>query len=57
MLIQKISICLLSVSNLYEMFPVFICTNVIGSLVNILFGVKIFNAFPSFTSSSSSSYG
>ena len=39
------------------MFPVFICTNVIGSLVNILFGVKIFNAFPSFTSSSSSSYG
>ena len=31
----------------------FICRNTTGSLVNNLFGVKIFNHFPSFTSSSS----
>ena len=34
------------------MFPAFICANNIGSLVNSLFGVNIFNHFPSFTSSS-----
>ena len=32
------------------MFPAFICTNNTGSLVNNLFGVKIFNPFPSFNS-------
>ena len=35
------------------MFPAFVCANNIGSLVNNLFGVNIFNPFPSFTSSSS----
>ena len=29
--------------NFYELFPAFICDNSIGSLVNILFEVKIFN--------------
>ena len=36
MLIQKIC-------NLFELFPAFICGNNIGSLVNNLLGVKIFN--------------
>ena len=39
------------------MFPAFICANDIGSLVNNFFRVKIFNPFPSFSSSSSSSSG
>ena len=39
------------------MFPAFICVYNMGSLVNSLFGVKIFNPFPSFTSSSPSSCG
>ena len=39
------------------MFPAFTCTNNIGSLVNNLFGVKIFNPFPSLTFSSSSYSG
>ena len=34
---------------LFELFPALICANNIGSLVNNLFGVKIFNPFPSFT--------
>ena len=38
------------------MFQAFIFTNIIGSLVNNLFEVKIFNPFPSLTFSSSS-YG
>ena len=29
--------------NLFELFPAFICGNNIGSLVNNLLGVKIFN--------------
>ena len=33
---------------MYELFPTFICANNIGSLVNNLFGVKIFNPVPSF---------
>ena len=44
-------ICLILCFNLYELFPAFLCTNNIGSLVNNLFGVNIFNHFPSFTSS------
>ena len=39
------------------MFPVLICASNIGSSVNSLFGVKIFNYFPSFTSPSRSSSG
>ena len=37
--------------NLFKLFPALICANNIGSLVNNLFGVKIFNPFSSFTSS------
>ena len=39
------------------MFPASICANKIGSLVNNLFGIKLFNPFPSFISLSSSSGG
>ena len=42
---------------LYELFTAFVCANNIGRLVNNLFGVKIFNPFPFFTSSSPSSGG
>ena len=51
---KRYSIFLISFFNLYELFPAFIYTNNIGSLLNNLFGVMIFNPFPSFTSSSSS---
>ena len=34
-----------------------ICSKNRGSLVNTLFGVKVFSPFPSFTSSSSASSG
>ena len=34
------------------MFPAFVCANNIESLVISLFGVDIFNPFPSFSSSS-----
>ena len=51
------SICLVSLFNLHELFPAFICDNNIGSLVNSLFGVKIFNSFLSFPSSSTPSGG
>ena len=54
---KRHSICLISFFDFYELFPVFICANNIGSLVNNLFGVKNFNPFPSFTSSSSHSSG
>ena len=37
---------------LSELFPAFTCANNLGNLVNSLFGVKNFNSFPSFTSSS-----
>ena len=47
----------MSLFNLHEMFLAFICANNIRSLVNYLFGVKSFNSFPSFTSSSPSSGG
>ena len=53
MLIKKIQCCLISFFNLYELFPAFIRTNNIVGLVNNLFGVRIFNLFPSFISSSS----
>ena len=43
MLIQKYSICLISFFKLYELFLAFICANNIGSLVNSLLWVKIFN--------------
>ena len=33
---------------MYELFQAFICANNIGSLVNNLFGVKIFNSVPSY---------
>ena len=39
--------------NYFELFPAFNCANNIGILVNDLFGVKIFNPFPSFTFSTS----
>ena len=35
--------------NLYELFPAVICATNIGSLVNNLLRVKIFNPFPFFT--------
>ena len=50
---KRYSICLLSVFNLYELFPAFICDDNIESLVNDLFAVKTFNPVPSVTSSSS----
>ena len=37
------SICLISFFSLFELFPAFICANNIWSLVNNLFGVKLFN--------------
>ena len=40
-----------------ELFPAFICAKNTGSLINSLFGVKVFHPFPSFTSSSLSSGG
>ena len=45
-----------SVFNLYESFPAFICANNIKSLINNLFGVKIFNppSSSAFCSSASS---
>ena len=42
---------------LFELFPVFICANNTGSLINSLFEVNIFNPFPYFISSSPSSTG
>ena len=39
------------------MFLASICANKIGSLVNNLFGIKLFNPFPSFILLSSSSGG
>ena len=50
---KRYSICLISVFNLYELFPAFICDDNIESLVNDLFAVKTFNPVPSVTSSSS----
>ena len=44
---------MISFFNLFELYPAFICTNSIGSLVNSLFRVKIFNPFPYVSSSSS----
>ena len=43
--------------NLFELFPAFICANNIESLVNSLFGVKVFDPFLSFTSSLAPSNG
>ena len=54
---ERYSICLISFFNLYELFTAFICDNNIVSLVNCLFGVKIFIPFPSFTSSAPYSGG
>ena len=51
------TICLASFLSLFELCPVFICANNIGSLVNSLFGVKTLIPFPRFTSSSSLSSG
>ena len=42
------------VFSLFE-FPAFVCANNIGSLVNSLFGFKIFSPYVSLTSSSPSS--
>ena len=55
MLIQHIQYLSDFTFNLYELLPAFIYTNNIGRLVNSLFGVEIFNPFPSFTSLSPSS--
>ena len=46
---------MISFFNLFELYSAFICNNNIGSLVNSLFGIKIFNPVPSYASSSSSS--
>ena len=54
---SKDSICLISFFELLELFTAFICANNIESLVNDLFGVKIFNPGPSLNSSSSLSSG
>ena len=54
---KRYSIWLISLLNLYELFPAFICANNTGSLVNSLFGVNILNPFPPFTSCSSPSSG
>ena len=50
---KRYSVCQISLFNLFELFPTFICANNIGSLVNSLFGVNIFNPVPSLTYSSS----
>ena len=47
---KRYSICLISFLNLLQLFPAFTCANSIGSLVNNLFGVKICDLLPSFTS-------
>ena len=52
---KRYGICLISFFNVYELFQAFIYANNIRSLVNSLFGVKIFKPFPSFNSSSSPS--
>ena len=57
MLIQKISIFLISFFNLLELFPAFICDNNTRRLVHSSLGVNMFNPFPSFTSSSPSIAG
>ena len=49
---KRYDICRTSFFNFYKLFPAFIRANDIGSLVNSLFRVNIFNPFPSFTSSS-----
>ena len=43
---KRYCICLISLFNLNELLPAFICANNTKSLVDILFGVKIFNPFP-----------
>ena len=40
------SMCLIPFFDFYKLFPAFFCANNIESLVNNLFGVKIFNPFP-----------
>ena len=57
MSIQKIQYLTDFVFCLYELFPAFICANNTGRTVNSLFGGKIFNLFPYFTSSLSSRVG
>ena len=54
---RRCSIYIVSFFKLNEVFPVFICANNIGSLVNNLFGVNIFNPFSFFTSYLSPSSG
>ena len=46
MLIPKIQYLSDFLSSLSEIFPAFICANNIGSLVNSLFEVNIFNLVP-----------
>ena len=48
---------MISLFSSHEFFPAFICINDTESLINNLFKVKIFNALPSFTSTSSPSTG
>ena len=54
---KRYSIFLILFYNLFELFPGFIRHYNIGNLVNSLFGLTIFNPFPSFTCSSSPSSG
>ena len=44
---KRYNISLISLFNLYDLFSAFICANIIGGLVDNLFGVKTFNPFPS----------
>ena len=48
---------MISFLNALELFPAFVCANHIKSLINRLFGIKIFNHFSSFNSSSPSGGG
>ena len=43
---KRYNICLISFFNLFELFLALICAKNIGSLVNSLFGVEIFNPVP-----------
>ena len=46
---KRYSICMISLFSLFELFAAVIYVNNIGSLINSLFGVTIFNPFPSLT--------
>ena len=57
MLIQKTIFFWFFFFSLFELFLTLVCGNNIGSLVNNLFWVKIFNPFPSLTAFGYGKYG